>query len=192
MKHARRCTIITGGVLSLSLVMVGTSPAGEIEGVQYAESYRAGDTTLVLKGVGLARFLLSLKVYVGALYLPEGVKAEDALSDVPKRLELQYFRPIEGPDFGKAAEQVMADNVPASVIALLRPRISRLHALYENVKPGDRYALTYIPGVGTELALNGKSKGTIEGADFAAAYFAIWLGPNPINAPLKSQLLATR
>jgi hypothetical protein len=56
------------------------------------------------------------------------------------------------------------------------------------VKPGDRYALTYVPGVGTELALNGTTLGTVEGADFAAAVFAIWLGPQAIDESLKTQL----
>ncbi|HSL99549.1 MAG TPA: chalcone isomerase family protein [Candidatus Limnocylindria bacterium] len=28
-----------------------------------------------------------------------------------------------------------------------------------------------------------------KGADFASAYFAIWLGRNPIDKPLKEQLL---
>lgn len=57
------------------------------------------------------------------------------------------------------------------------------------MKPGDCYGLTYTPGVGTELALNGVVKGTVEGADFAAAYFAIWLGPNPVNEALKLRLV---
>jgi hypothetical protein len=166
------------------------SAAAEIEGVHFADRYQAGAITLPLKGVGLARFLFSVKVYVAALYLSKEVPPEKILSDVPKRLELQYFQPISGPDFGRAAEDVMAENVPASTIASLRPRIARLHSLYENVKPGDRYALTYVPGVGTELALNGIPKGTIEGEDFAAAYFAIWLGPKPISTGLKSQMLA--
>jgi Chalcone isomerase-like len=64
-----------------------------------------------------------------------------------------------------------------------------LHALYENVKPGDRYSLIYIPGRGTELALNKTSKGTIEGADFAAASFAFWLGQKPLDRSLRDQLL---
>ncbi|MBK9111219.1 MAG: chalcone isomerase family protein [Nitrospira sp.] len=59
------------------------------------------------------------------------------------------------------------------------------------MKPGDRYGLTYLPGVGTELALNGERKGIVEGADFAAAYFAIWLGPDPINEALKEGLTWT-
>jgi hypothetical protein len=113
------------------------------------------------------------------------------LTDVPKRLELEYFWAIAGPDFGKAADATLKENVSAETLAHLRPRMEQINALYQDVKPGDRYSLTYIPGVGTELALNGKVKGTIEGADFAAAYFAIWLGPNPINASLKSQLLGT-
>jgi hypothetical protein len=57
------------------------------------------------------------------------------------------------------------------------------------VEPGDRYALTYIPGMGTELSLNGEAKGTIQGADFAAAIFSIWLGTKPIDKGLKRQLL---
>jgi hypothetical protein len=49
--------------------------------------------------------------------------------------------------------------------------------------------LTYIPGRGTELALDGRPKGVIGGADFAAAVFAIWLGPKPLNKSFKAQLL---
>ena len=49
--------------------------------------------------------------------------------------------------------------------------------------------MTCIPGRGTELALNGRPKGVIEGADFAAAVFAIWLGPKPLNKSFKAQLL---
>lgn len=45
----------------------------------------------------------------------------------------------------------------------------------------DRYSLTYMPGVGTELALNDNPLGVIDGADFAAAYFRIWLGDHPID-----------
>jgi len=37
--------------------------------------------------------------------------------------------------------------------------------------------------------LNGRRKGVVEGTDFAAAVFAIWLGPKPIDVSLKSQLL---
>jgi len=34
-----------------------------------------------------------------------------------------------------------------------------------------------------------EKKGTIQGADFAAALFSIWLGGKPIDKTLKKQLL---
>jgi hypothetical protein len=83
-------------------------------------------------------------------------------------------------------------NVTPERYEALRARIQAINALYRDVEPGDRYALSYAPGHGTELALNGEVLGRIPGADFAAAYFAIWLGDDPIDAPLRTQLLSER
>ena len=182
-------TVILMRVIFLSVVLMTAAQAAIIEGVMFADRYQTGTTTLTLNNVGLLRYRVIFKGYVAALYLGEGTRPEDVLTDVPKRLELEYFWSIAGADFGKAAEKILADNFPDAQVAPFRSRLDRLNTLYENVKPGDRYSLTYIPGVGTELALNGKPKGVIEGADFAAAYFAIWLGAKPLDASLKTQLL---
>lgn len=176
--------------MQLALPVAGG--AAEIEGVTFADTFQAGPLAMPLQGVGLAKFLRTIKVYVGALYLAPGTELERVLEDVPKRLELSYFRAIQADDFGKAAMKVLADNVSPSTITLLKPRIEQLHRLYQDVKPGDRYGLTYLPGIGTELTLNGERRGLVKGADFAAAYFAIWLGPAPINEALKEGLMHRR
>lgn len=62
-------------------------------------------------------------------------------------------------------------------------------AAYHDVQPEDRYSLSYHPECGTELSLNGTPLVTIEGADFAAAYFGIRLGREPIDEELKKSLL---
>jgi hypothetical protein len=183
------------GLWLMPLLWVLTIPptwATTIEGVTFTERHQLENTTLLLSNVGLLRYRIVIKAYVAALYLGESVRPDAVLSDVPKRLELHYFWGIAGPDFGKAAEKILADNVSAEALPPLRSRLERLHTLYENVKPGDRYSLTYIPGRGTELALNGTPKGVIEGADFAAAYFAIWLGQHPLDRSLRDQLLRER
>ncbi|MBX3345739.1 MAG: chalcone isomerase family protein [Nitrospira sp.] len=186
---ARSRAVVYGltGLLLVALPIPGA--AALVEGVSFSDSISVGSVTLPLRGVGLAKFLRTISVYVAALYLPSGTEPDRVLEDVPKRLELSYFRSIRAGDFGRAAEKVLADNVSPERLAIMAPRIAQLHRLYEDVKPGDRYGLTYTPGVGTELSLNGVVKGTVEGADFAAAYFAIWLGPNPINEALKLRLL---
>jgi hypothetical protein len=53
-----------------------------------------------------------------------------------------------------------------------------------------RLEFSYLPGTGTELTLNGRRLALIEGADFARAYFAIWLGHRPLDEPLRDRLLA--
>ncbi len=135
------------------------------------------------------RYRLIFKPFVAALYLGEDVHPKQVLNDVPKRLEIEYYYSLVGRDIAAAGEKILAANVSTDQLQGLRPRIDRMQSWYQDVKPGDRYTLTYIPGHGTELALNGKSKGIIEGADFAAAYFTIWLGKAPMDVGLKDQLL---
>lgn len=162
--------------------------ASEIEGARFRESLIVDNTTLKLTGAGLLRYW-GFKAYVGAFYLEEECTIEEALSDRAKRIEIEYMRPIKGKDFGPATDKSIAKNVDLKTYKRLRPQIDTHNSLYQDVQPGDRYSLTYIPGKGTELALNGEPKGTIEGADFAAAIFSIWIGPEPINESFKKQIL---
>ncbi|HWP66259.1 MAG TPA: chalcone isomerase family protein [Candidatus Limnocylindria bacterium] len=175
--------------LVIGLVIASPAGAAEIEGVRFADRVRFRDVTLQLRCVGLLRYKQFIKAYVAALYLGDGAATDDVLADVPKRLELNYFWNIAGVDFGKAGDEILERNVDAGSLARLRPRLERINAWYRDVKPGDRYSLTYLPGVGTQLALNGSEIGVIDGADFANAYFQIWLGENPIDARLREQLL---
>jgi len=131
-----------------------------------------------------------LKGYVAGLYLGSETPPEDVLQDTPKRLELHYFHGIPASGFGEAAWKVMARMLDQPELERIRARADRIADAYQDVAPGDRYALTYLPSVGTQLSLNGASKVTIPGADFAAAYFGIWLGSDPIDRPLRDQLLA--
>jgi Chalcone isomerase-like len=162
--------------------------AAVIEGIQFSNTYVAENIKLRLTGVGLLRYW-GFKAYVGAFYLEEGSSVDNFMSDTAKRIELEYFRSIKGKDFGPATNKSIAKNVDSKTFDRLRSQIEFHNSLYQDVQPGDRYSLTYVPGRGTELALNGKPKGIIEGAEFAAAVFSIWLGPKPMNETFKKQIL---
>ena len=176
-------------VLAFGLTGVLPASAAVVEGVSFPPEYSAGGKSLALNGVGLLRWKWVVKAYVAALYLGSGAKPEQIFEDVPKRLEIEYFHGIEAADFGKATLDRIRLNVSAAEFEKLRPRIDALNAFYLDVKPGDRYALTYVPGLGTELALNGRALGSVPGADLAGALFAIWLGKVPIDDSLKRALL---
>jgi len=183
----------TANALLLALAWVIAIPAAagaaSIEGVTFTERHPASGLTL--RGVGLLRYRVVFKGYVAALYLTPDVPAEDVLEDVPKRLEIEYFWAIEGRDFAKAQDEGIARNVDAAVLERIRPQMTELSGLYQNVEPGDRYALTYTPGHGTELSLNGERLGVVRGAEFARAVFSIWLGEKPLSRSLKTRLLGS-
>jgi len=114
---------------------------------------------------------------------------KDVLEEVPKRLELSYFRSISAADMVSAANKVLRRNETDLLLKKLNSRLEKFHSAYQDVKPKDRYALTYIPGKGIQMTLNSKPLITIRGADFARAYFAIWLGKEPVDKKLRDTLL---
>ena len=187
--------IVYTAIILLVMVLINVTPnvnGAEIEGVNFENTYETDGIQMKIQGTGLLRYLGFIKAYVGALYFEEGSSVEDVLSDKPKRLEVEYFHALKGEDFGISTNKVIAKNTDALTLEKIRPQIDYHNSLYEDVQPGDRYSLTYIPGRGTELALNGKTKGIIKGADFASALFSMWLGEFPMNEPFKKQLLGLR
>lgn len=189
-----KCILLLSVILAVPSAGIASTARAEpgrsvIEGVAFEGAVRAGETHLQLHSVGVLRWYF-LEGYVAGLYLGPDARPEDVLADVPKRLELEYFYDLSGSDFGPAAWKVLSRSLDPQTLERVRERADRLAGAYQDVRPGDRYALTYLPGVGTELSLNGEPRITIPGADFAAAYFGIWLGDAPIDDSLRDQLLA--
>lgn len=184
-----------GLVLTVWLIttpgMMVSAQAVDVAGVAFDRQVTVGGQKLEIMGAGVLRYLGFIKAYAGALYVPPGIGPDEVLEDTPKRLVVEYFHALKGEDFGPATYEGLGRNLSPAAIDKLRRRIDVHNSLYEDVRPGDRYSLTYIPGVGTELALNGSSRGVIEGADFAAAIFSLWLGEKPFDPKFKQALMGS-
>jgi hypothetical protein len=163
----------------------------QISGVRFDENIVVDGKLFKLENVALLRYKMIFKGYVAALYLGDECSVKDVFDDIPKRIELSYFWSISAEDLVMSSEKVLLRNVTELQLAKLRSRVEKLHQAYQDVKSKDRYALTYIPGKGTEMTLNAKSVIKIKGADFARAYFAIWLGKKPLDKGLRDTLLGT-
>lgn len=183
--------------LLLTAVLAFTAPAHADEAYTLADAKFPATVTVAeteLQLTSLARLYYRV-IFTGAavgLYLSEPDDLSRLLEDVPKRLELEYFGAIPAQDFVDAANDSLAGNLPDDALEALRDRIDAFNALYVDIQKNDRYAISYVPGYGTELAYNGETLGSVEGKDFAAAYFQIWFGPEPFNRNLKTSLLEGR
>ena len=82
---------------------------------------------------------------------------------------------------------IMRNSGPA--MPTLRARLDLLENALPALKKGNVPDFTYLPGAGTLMRCQGREL-TIPGKDFAEALFSTWLGPKPVNATLKRELLS--
>jgi len=161
----------------------------EIKGVNFADRYTGDQTELALTGAAVLKWAMLFDVYAGAFYLPDEVVGAEWTEDVPKRLELYYFRNFKAEDFSSSSDKLLRESLTADDYQSLSGRLQKFYQLFRDIKSGDRYSRTYRPDNGTELRLNDQLLGVAPGADFAVAYFGIWIGPQPINEGFRNRLL---
>jgi hypothetical protein len=157
--------------------------------VCFPEKVTFGDWTVHLRGAGKASWM-TFDVYTAALWAEEDAKTPDDIlkADEPKRLVLHYHRSVKREDIISSTMKMLEKRKDLD-LAALRPRLDKLHEALVSVDRGDEYAITWMPGRGLEVALNGRVLVTVEGDDFGAPYLGIWLGDPPISESLRRKLL---
>ncbi len=166
--------------------------AGELAGVTLPGRTTAGKSTLVLNGMGLREVTwLRINVYVAGLYLETRSSDADAIlgDDHPKRIVLLFVRSVGRRQIIHEWDESLRANVGQD-FASLEERVATLHGwLPDTLSRGDEISLSFLPGEGLVVEIGGVVKGTIPGADFARAVFAVWLGPRPPDRDLRAGLL---
>jgi len=188
--------IATLALFALALFALPVAPckdaaAATVQGVAFPDAVEIGGRECRLNGVGLrTKFVVS--VYLGGLYLatPTGEAAAAIAADEPKRTVLHFVHSkVEAEKIREAWREGFAANAGAA-LAQLRERLDRFSGWFdEDLLKDERIELTYVPGRGTEVAIKGKARGVIEGADFMQALWSVWLGAKPVDGGLKKGML---
>ena len=181
-------------VFILAAAYPGETAAATNRGVHFEDEMTLGDIQFTLHGIGLLKWKYLVNVYLVGLYKPAGVRVDQVLQDVPKRLEYYFFVDMKASDFQDTGFQLMAQNVGEEKARSLMQELEKFNSLYRDVKAGQRYVFTYVPGQGLEMTLDGEVLGKVAGEEFASAYMSIWLGPKPVSRDLQEGLFdpATR
>lgn len=172
------------------LLIAAPVEARECEGQRFPNRATVGETQLVLNGIGIREAtVFNVDVYFAALYLENRGRngAQIARSEQTKRLVLRFVREVDREKMTEAFNEGFANSGGTAAMA---PKIRQLNRwMPRTVRDGSRFTFTYVPGTGLEVKVGRTVKGTIEGADFARAFFSIWLGANPPNRGLRRGLL---
>ena len=171
--------------LALCLAILPTTRASQAATDQLTED----GARFELAGATTFRWMSIVKVYDARLHLGNGEPAAKVFADIPVRLQLTYHRGFTAAEIIKGGDTLLTRNVKADALVSLRERLELINRAYRDVREGDSYTLTYVPGKGTTLRLNGSPLVSIPGHDFASAYFRIWLGDDPISKSMRDTLL---
>jgi hypothetical protein len=174
-----------GCLLALLLLSAGGVAADQV----LPERWLHEDQELQRKASDAVHYARLFHVYDAALYVPAGVATSQVLAGpATSCLVIAYRMGVEAQRLRDAAETVLQRQIDD--LEPLAVRIAKLHAAYRDVESGDRYTLCYAPAAGTTLQLNDELLVSVEGADFARAYFGIWLAEEAIAPRLREALLA--
>ena len=172
MRNLILCTTVT-------LALATPLAAKTVAGVNLEDKVTVGTQTLVLNGAGLRKKFV-VKVYVGGLYLPAKQKSDTTIiaTDQPRRMVMHFLYSVTKSQMAEAWAEGLADNTPKASPEV-KTAFKTLEGWMEDVPKGNRIVLTYQPGIGTTVEVNGKSKGTLGGKAVADAILNTWIGPKP-------------
>jgi hypothetical protein len=128
-----------------------------------------------------------LPVYDAQLRVGAGFVATD-FANHPFVLELRYLRALRG---ASIAERSIDEIRRAARISDAQAQRWQglLTGIFPDVENGDRLTGIHTPGRGVRFLFNGKLQGEIAEPEFAALFFAIWLGPATSQPELRAALL---
>jgi len=175
--------------LGLALTLAAApSDAKEAHGVTLADSASVGGKSLTLNGTGL-RSVLFIKVYVLGFYTEKGVTSESAaLASGSWKVRLHFLRGLEPQKITDGIQDGFERNSAASIGAL-QGRLDTFKTFFTKAAKGDVVDLDW-NGSGTAVTVNGASKGTVDGKDFADALLRVWVGGDPVQQDMKDGMLA--
>jgi hypothetical protein len=164
---------------ALALLLAAPAAAGTLAGVSMPDTMEVGGHNLVLNGMAL-RSKAVFKVYVGGLYLPaeQNDWKQVLAADTPRHMRMHWLRSVDEDSICGAWREGLEANTP-NAPAEVAKNFESLCGMMQAARTGDVFTFTYLPGSGTEVAINGQAKGTLGAKAFADALFACWIGAKP-------------
>jgi hypothetical protein len=150
-----------------------------VSGVSLPESIEVEGHTLVLNGMALRKKLV-VSVYVAGLYLAEKSTSADAIvaADAPRRMVMHFKHDVDKKRLCEGWDDGLKNNTPDAT-AEVQAQFKELCGYMVDIKDGEAFTFTYLPGQGTQIDVKGEVVGTIPGKGFADALLRCWIGPKP-------------
>ncbi len=170
-------------------VMLVTAMAGNMAATTLAPTHMRVDVPQArLAGQGSFRWF-GLKIYDAQLWVGDKGYLANAPEAAGFALDLRYARRLQGEKIAQATQDEMLKLGLGSAEQRAAWQ-TKMATIFPDVQDGTHLTGVYLPHEGARFYLDGKLLGEIMDAEFARAFFAIWLDARTTAPALRSALLA--
>lgn len=139
-----------------------------------------GDS-LDLIGIGMHQELRN-DIYIGALFAPSSVTEVEQLrnDNIAKRMSIHFISAFSHRKMARHWKERLAMNNSRNKWQPLTREIVNFSRIFKrNFEVSDELNIDHVPGVGTQIYLNGTLFETIDKPGFADLLLNVWIGNNP-------------
>ncbi|MOA24912.1 hypothetical protein D3C78_1456100 [compost metagenome] len=161
-------------------------------GLDVAPQVRTEATTLTLNGAAVRSGRGGHSEYLVALYLERPTPDAERIlaSEQPTRIQMTFLDRFSALRIARELLDELSMNVEPQALARIKPQVDQLTGLApRQFMRGDQIELDYLPGQGTQVAINGAVLGILPGRELYTALLSLWLGPRPVSRDFKAALL---
>jgi hypothetical protein len=133
---------------------------------------------------------LGFKVYDADLWVNSSFKADNYAQE-PMLLDLKYLRTLKGADIAKRSKEEIS-KLGLGTEQQRTQWYGEMKRVFPDVKAGDALAGLHQPGRGVKFFRNGQPLAEVADAQFAQAFFAIWLDAKTSVPDLRKKLLGAK
>jgi hypothetical protein len=194
-RRERTPFVLMASALALAAALQAADALAAPTATKFEPVAQVQGTKLQLNGAGTRYKAGIFKVYDMAMYTTRKVSsAEDLLALAgPKRLDFTALREVPGTDLGLLFVKGLSENSPKEQVQKHTVATTRLIEIFSGrsrLKPGDTFAMEFVPGKGTTFFIVGEPQGGAVGDDeFFEMVLRIWFGKSPADKGLKDALL---
>lgn len=168
-------------------------PDRDVAGILLPGQFEKQDATLSLNGTAI-RSKWGFKVYVTALYLTEASTDHDHILCIDKghkRLHITMLRGVGAKKFTSTILKNIDVNFSEDERELFSTEVDSFLNVFDgggSLVHGTTIDIDYLPGLGTQVTVDGIDAEIIPGDDFYHALLRLWIG-DPLQSSIKHGLL---
>ncbi len=195
----RKTLVIASAPLLLALA--GSAPAQTGKEPKSGAAFDVSKDGMTLLGAGLRvkKVLFTFKAYAVGLYVDDAALKGPLAAFKGKTTSPEFYQALQTGDFRKEVvlkflrnigQKTIQDAMRESLQGADPKTLDQFISYFPQVKEGEQCILRWAPGGTLESIMAGQTKPPIANQAFAERLFGLYVGPHPIQADIKADVVA--